>query len=35
MKLNHHWLHTPCNGARAIEDRKPWPVIIIIIKEIS
>jgi hypothetical protein len=35
MKLNCHWLHTPCNGVRTVEDHKPWLVIVIVIKEIS
>jgi hypothetical protein len=35
VKLNHHWFHTPHDGARVIEDCKPWPVIAIITKEIS
>jgi hypothetical protein len=35
VKFNCHWLYTPCDGAKAIEDHKPWPVITIVVKEIS
>ncbi len=35
MKFNYHWLYTPCDGARAIEDHKLWSVIVTIVKEIS
>ncbi len=35
MKLNCHWLYTPCDGARAIENHKLWSVVATIVKEIS
>jgi hypothetical protein len=35
MKLNRHWLHTPYDGTKTIEDRKPWLVIVAIVNKIS
>jgi hypothetical protein len=35
VKLNRHWLHTPYDGTKAIENRKPWVVIVAIVNEIS
>jgi len=35
VKLNCHWLYTPCDGARAIENHKLWSVVATIVKEIS